>query len=325
MSQAFSTHETILDTSDCKTKPSDSPPTYLADISTKDRPWDSHKLNSKIVQSYYESADFINYKNRISECSNLLGFGLTLAEDSTLALRLRSARFCRLRFCPVCQWRRSLMWKSKAHKIIPLISEKYPNYRWIFLTLTVRTCEITELKTTLSDMGKSYQRLIQRKSWPAVGWIRSVEVTRSSSGKAHPHYHCLLLVKPSYFSKGYIKHDEWVELWKDAARLDYTPIVDIRRVGSRKPIDTVIPEILKYTTKESDLIDDENFFIELTRQMHRVRCVATGGLLKEYLKVLEEDPDDLIGEDSEEDAEDGFGDLCFSWENNKSKYRMVDV
>ncbi|WP_170869787.1 protein rep, partial [Shigella sonnei] len=26
-------------------------------------------------------------------------------------LRLREAHFCRVRHCPVCQWRRSLMWQ----------------------------------------------------------------------------------------------------------------------------------------------------------------------------------------------------------------------
>jgi hypothetical protein len=29
---------------------------------------------------------------------------------------LSASRFCRVRTCPVCQWRRSLMWKAKAYQ-----------------------------------------------------------------------------------------------------------------------------------------------------------------------------------------------------------------
>lgn len=57
--------------------------------------------------------------------------------------------------------------------------------------------------------------------------------------------------------------------------------------------------------------------------MHRVRCVATGGVLKEYLKALEEEPEDLIGESQEEDEIDE-GHLRFGWKRKKRKYRMVD-
>ena len=41
--------------------------------------------------------------------------------------------------------------------------------------------------------------------------------------RAHPHYHALLLVKPSYFTKNYIKQSEWVEMWQKALRADYAP------------------------------------------------------------------------------------------------------
>ena len=37
--------------------------------------------------------------------------------------------------------------------------------------------------------------------------------------------------------------------------------------------------------------------MELTRQMHKMRTVATDGVLKEYLKQLEQEPGDLIGRD----------------------------
>lgn len=216
------------------------------------------------------------------------------------------------------------MWKAKAYKILPNVVRDYPKYRWLFLTLTQKNCPITELKQTLSHMNKAWQRLSQRKRFPAVGWIRSTEVTRGKDGSAHPHFHCLLLVPTTYFSgKGYIKQNDWCELWKKSLRVDYKPILDVQAIKQGSQPMQLVPELLKYCVKESDLIHDAHWFLELTRQMHRVRCVATGGVLKEYLKALEEEPEDLIGESQEEDEIDE-GHLRFGWKRRERKYRMVD-
>jgi plasmid rolling circle replication initiator protein Rep len=217
------------------------------------------------------------------------------------------------------------MWKAKAHKVLPKIVEKYPKHRWLFVTLTVKNCPITELRATLQHMNKCYQRMVQRKIWPADGWLRSTEVTRGRDGSAHPHFHCLLMVKPSYFGTNYMKQDEWVELWRSCARLDYDPIMDTRAVKRGKQPMQLIPELLKYCTKESDLVADQEWFLELTRQMHKLRCIATGGVLKEYLRELEQEPDDLIHGDEDQDAtEVDEGSLWFGWRRIEKKYRMVD-
>ena len=167
--------------------------------------------------------------------------------------------------------------------------------------------------------------MAQRKKFPAIGWIRSTEVTRGKNGSAHPHFHCLLLVKPSYFGKYYLKQYEWVELWRSSLRVDYNPILHIKPVRQgRQPME-LVPEILKYCVKESDLVADREWFLELTRQMHKMRTVATGGVLKEYLKQLEQEPEDLIGKDenkTEDEVDEGH--LYFQYEREDKKYKLVD-
>lgn len=297
----------------------------LSEISERDKPWDKHRGNTDTATSHYRDTEFDKYATRMTFCSELLDFKLIPDQPTgELKLKLSSARFCRVRHCPVCQWRRSLMWKAKAYKILPNVVRDYPKYRWLFLTLTQKNCPITELKQTLSHMNKAWQRLSQRKRFPAVGWIRSTEVTRGKDGSAHPHFHCLLLVPTTYFSgKGYIKQNDWCELWKKSLRVDYKPILDVQAIKQGSQPMQLVPELLKYCVKESDLIHDAHWFLELTRQMHRVRCVATGGVLKEYLKALEEEPEDLIGESQEEDEIDE-GHLRFGWKRRERKYRMVD-
>ena len=299
---------------------------YLQDLSKRDKPWDRHRLNSDQVADYYrEAKKFEQYATRIDFCSQLLDFKLVL-EEKELRLKLDSARFCRVRHCPVCQWRRSLMWKARAYRILPTVVEAYPNHRWLFLTLTVRNCIVTELRDTLQWMNQSWRRMMQRKKFPAIGWIRSTEVTRDKDGLAHPHFHCLLLIKPGYFGgRSYIKQKDWVKLWRSCLRVDYDPVVDIRAVRRENSPVELIPEILKYCVKESDLVADREWFIELTKQMHKMRTVATGGVLKKYLKQLEEEPEDLIGRDenkTEEEIDEGH--LFFGWESKVKKYKMID-
>jgi plasmid rolling circle replication initiator protein Rep len=212
------------------------------------------------------------------------------------------------------------MWKAKAYKILPKIVEQYPDHRWLFLTLTVRNTEITTLKQMLKDMNSGFQRLAQRKAFPAIGWLRSTEVTRGRDGNAHPHFHCLLLVSKSYFGRNYLSKSDWIEMWQKSMRLDYKPVLDVQAIkqGS-KPME-LVPELLKYCTKESDMVASREWLLELTRQMFKMRCIATGGVLKDYLKALEEEPADLIG--SEESSVDDYGQVYFGWQRPEKKYRM---
>ena len=295
----------------------------LSDLSPGDKPWDKHRSFADRVEGFYAGSEFKDYSSRIHFCSDLLEFGLAPQEDTSLKFKLRAARFCRLRHCPVCQWRRSLMWKAKAYQVLPKIVAEYPKHRWLFLTLTQKNVPISELRDTLSHMNKSYQRMVQRKAWPAEGWLRSTEVTRGRDGNAHPHFHCLLLVPRSYFGKKYIKQADWVELWRKCLRVDYNPILDCRAVRSgSKPME-LVPELLKYCVKESDLVADRQWFLELTRQMHKMRAVATGGVLKMFLKELEQEPDDLVGKDEKAEVQEDTS-LYFGWKRQKKEYRMVN-
>ena len=306
----------------CESDNSNNQQPALSEVSPSDKPWDKHRSFADKVEGFYRGSEFSSYGDRVHYCSELLGFGLALQDDDTLKLKLRSAKFCRVRHCPVCQWRRSLMWKAKAYKVLPKVVEEHPTHRWLFLTLTQKNAPITELRDTLKQMNKGFQRLVQLKAFPAEGWLRSTEVTRGRHGSAHPHFHCLLLVPRSYFGKKYVKQSDWVAMWRRSMRLDYNPILDVQAVKQGdKPME-LVPELLKYCTKESDMVADRGWFLELTRQMHKMRSIATGGVLKEFLRELEEEPEDLIGKNEESEPMDEDS-LYFGWKRRDQKYRMV--
>lgn len=307
----------------------------LAEWSAKDKPWDVHRAQAQNVGEIYGAAqEFERYAQRISQCSGVLRFGWHPdPETGEILLRLREAHFCRVRHCPVCQWRRTLMWLARFYQALPAIQQAHPKARWLFLTLTVRNCPITELGDTLTAMNAAWNRLRGRKEFkPVLGWVRTTEVTRGRDGSAHPHFHALLMVPPSMFTRHYVTHSRWVELWQEAARLDYTPVVDIRTVKDKAPkgedaadplagLRSTAAETLKYAVKPSDMVADPEWFLEISRQVHRRRFVATGGVLKDVLKVDEETDADLALADGPADGEDNGARLAFSWRPTERRYR----
>lgn len=310
----------------------------LTDYSPSDKPWDTHRGQSDDVGDIYSGTDeFQRYAARMNDCSSLLRFGWDKArETGETRLKLREAHFCRVRHCPVCQWRRSLMWQARFYQSLPDLVQGYPKARWLFLTLTVRNCDITDLGDTLTAMNKAWQRLIKRTDFkPVTGWVRTTEVTKGRDDSAHPHFHALLMVPPSMLSgKNYVKHSRWVDLWGDCLRVDYSPNVDIRVVKPKAPkaqqtcmdatisaLQGAVSETLKYSTKPEDMIEgDQEWFLELTRQTHKRRFVATGGALKNVLKLDQETDEDMaLAEDG--DGNDDGSRLGFGWRTNERKYK----
>lgn len=304
---------------------------YLANISTKDSVWDTHRANTCKVSAMYEQTGYEKYHERMEQCAQTLNFDRILLDNGKTAIRLNSARFCRVRFCPVCQWRKSRMWTARIKKNLPRIMADHPSARFLFLTLTVRNCPILELHETIAEMNKAWGRMTGRKNFPAIGFVRSLEVTRGEDGSAHPHFHCLLMVTSTYFSRGYLSQKSWADLWQSCMKLNYSPVVNIKTVKPKIKKDSgeittavlgALVETLKYSVKESDLIEDADWLDKLTNQMHKVRTVSLGGIFREYMS--EEDPEDLVHDDEELKATDivikDDAPLIFDWFINRSRY-----
>lgn len=314
---------------------------FLCKISPNDERWDTIREQADKFKDLYRGTVFDRYADRIDGCSGLLEFAQAVdPETGESKLKLKSARFCRVPRCPVCQWRRSLMWRAKAFKVMPKVFEDYPGARFIFLTLTVRNCPLDELRTTLAHMNKSWERLSKRKQFPGIGWIKAVEVTRADDDTAHPHFHCLLMVNPSYFTgKYYLSQEKWTELWKKSLRVEYTPIVHAQAVktlkGANQGMLEAVLETIKYSVKPGDVlrgqetrsqISDQEWLVTLTQQLYKTKSIATGGILKDYLRQLESEPDDLIHADDLENSEplNKSVSLVFAWFNHVKKYFLVN-
>lgn len=252
------------------------------------------------------------------------------------------------------------MWRARFLKALPKICAAYPRGRFIFLTLTVRNCPLEDLRDTIAWMNASWLKMIKRKNFPALGWLKCIEVTRGETDLAHPHFHCLLMVNETYFSRGYISQADWAKMWKECLKVDYNPIVNVKRVRNRKhkskqtvdtvndvtvnntdnrsvdnPIDDIIAgvlETIKYSVKPADLIGEDHLFVtpqdwlaELTRQLHKTRSIALGGIFKQYLS--EDEPEDLINAEIEDETdldEEGYN-YIFEWREIMKRYAYKET
>lgn len=306
---------------------------FLTDYNKDDGKWDYHKDSAEKITYFYEvSSDptHKNYSKRIVDCASILKFSFLDDDAGESKLKLSNAQFCRVRLCPVCQWRRSMAWRARLFQNLPALLENHRNIQFIFLTLTVKNCDVSDLSETLSFMNEAFRKLRVRKEFVKCikGFLRSTEVTKSSDGKAHPHFHCILIVNKSYFrSRDYIKSELWAQMWMECLKVDYLPIIDVRKIKMKNGMieAKAVVETLKYTTKIEHLLDDKDWFLTLTDQLFKKRFIATGGLFKDILKE-EVSNQDMVTTGLDNDIED-FNDaksLYFGWNHSFRKYKKID-
>lgn len=296
----------------------------LTDLSPGDRPWDTRRAESDVIQQHYEGTYFQRYADRIKDCSQLLDFRLVPNSNGVYRLKLSSTRLCHTRTCQVCAWRRSLMYKARAYKALPRFISDYPKTRYVFLTLTCKNCDIHELRGTIRHLNQSFARLTKLKAWPGIGYLKTVETTRGKDGvTAHPHLHVLVALEPSYYSRHYLSKKEWIKLWRQSLRVDYKPILDVQAIKVKDSPIPLLAEIIKYQAKPSSLTyATKEWFLEYTRQIHGTKAFALGGVFKKYFREFNKDETDeeMIGSDDEGDIDEGH--MLFGWKRWEKRYRL---
>jgi len=290
--------------------------------------WQLDKKQNLLLSDSYERQNCILKLDRVRLCATHLQFKKFKVDDS---LKLTFANFCQCRLCPMCSKRRSLKVFSHISKVMNEIKDEYA---FLFLTLTLENCGAEELNSTIKLITESFGKMFKRKAITKVskGWFRALEVTYNRErDDFNPHLHIIIAVSKSYFtSRDYLKQCEWTQLWQQSLKVDYTPVVNIKRFNKSKNIKKSVSEAAKYTVKSSDyLIRGNN---ELTDKLVAVldgalaykRLIAYGGRLKEIHKELNLDDTengDLVNVDLEDEVRfDEFIILNVRWNVGLSNY-----
>lgn len=306
----------------------------------KKRKWKEYKTMNECLSNVY--LDFDNKKaSRLADCCTQLAYNI----DADGKKHLHSANLCRIRLCPLCAWRRSLRLYSDAMKCIDYLNSQH-NYQYLFVTLTVKNCNRDELVNTIDKLYSAVKKLDRRKEISAwAGWIRNLEVTHnidvtsSSYDTYHPHFHQLVAVKGSYFTRGnYISKRKLRSLWADCLGItddDYRQSlqINIKRCYSSTP--KQIAEVSKYASKASEYIiaDDYNLSVDTVRTLddalrnrrliNYAKCFREA---KQHLKITDIEQADLIHIDDDNSTSEEAKQLEIYWwySGYRNYYRVAN-
>ena len=296
------------------------------------RPWAEKKLRSGLLALAYDDINPAK-ASRLRRCGEYLEFSVT--EDGQK--RLEGAQFCHVRLCPVCAWRRSLKVFSNVQKVVDATEG---HSAFLLLTLTVRNVIGDKLNSSIDMFMEGWHRLSQRLVWRKAvrGWYRGLEITHNVDINSswydtyHVHIHGLLEVSPGYFrGDNYIAQEDWVRLWREAMRLDYDPIVDVRKVKGRTG--KAVAEVAKYTVKDGDYIypEDWDLTVDTVRLLDEAldgrRLVAYGGHLMELHRKLDLDDEvdgNLLHVDEDETTAAAVRTEVYAWHTGYRQYVLRD-
>ncbi len=270
----------------------------LSELSPDDRPWDTHGQNAQQLMIWFsEGNDWQQSKSeRMEHCGRRLLFAV--AKEGRH--KLKEAQFCRIRLCPRCVWRRSLAWKARWYQAWPELQKLAPKARYFHLVLTVPNVPVTELRDTILKMSKAWNRMTSRKTWPALGFVRATEVTieKKRKGFVHPHFHVLVMVRPSYFSHGYMSADVWRDYWAKGLGVEPSTLTKpyVRAVDPKGGVDAVasaVKEVFKYAVKGIEPKKNERgdwvpTLLEMDRQLKGTQATSLGGLIREVFRGEED-------------------------------------
>lgn len=262
----------------------------------------------------------------VMACAETLMFDIS--EDSS---KLKHAFLCKDKMCPVCAWRRS----RKNGQIMRLIMERFvqenPKARYIQLTLTAKNVNGSDLSDGFKHLTESWNRLKKYKavSQYMLGFVRGTEVTYNVDSDTYNHHlHVLVAVSTSYFTKGYLSHDKWTNLWQKALKVDYSPVVYVQNLYEKelseeekedlsgidlpisKELFFAILETCKYPMKplnlpeEFDPVKEIEVIMYLVMGLYRKRQMGMGGRIKEIKAELEAEGKDLNEEELINNAEE---------------------
>lgn len=193
------------------------------------------------------------------------------------------ASFCHNRFCPLCIYKASKQYFKLVLDICK--HERAKNCAYLFLTLTIRNCEESELGGTITQLLDAYTRLINgnRKQFSKrfLGTFRTLECTYNARARTyHPHLHILVMIDKSYFTdtKKYLTKTKLAEVWQKALGVDYLPSVDIRATYNTSA--NTVAEVSKYSVKSSEI---QNAYIlrAYDKAFYKRRLKSFTGLFRE--------------------------------------------
>ena len=193
-----------------------------------------------------------------------------------------TGKYCKTRICNTCN---RIRMANLIDGYSPVL-EKYTDLQ--FVTLTIPNVSASELKPTISLMGKSFVKLIDRLRKRGIhpNGLRKLEITYNASRKDfHPHYH--LIVSNKDVAQTIVA--EWIK---------HNPTADIKAQNIRVVTEGALKELFKYTAKVVTKINGKQVIIvdavdTIIQALHKRRIIQPFGEIRKQIAEDIEDIDEL--------------------------------
>jgi len=255
-------------------------------------------FNDKISRYFYRlhcefgslrNKKYLRISERVKSCLNMWVWD---AYYQNLVLDLKKVNRCKCKFCSNC--RRLDLSRAFNNLIVPFSEYIKVGYMPIFVTLTVPNCKGEDLSFVLDKMNLSFKKFwnwfhldgkngFSKRFLKFFGAVRCIEVTYNSHrSDYHPHYHLLILIRFCDYDEilfykyidgewsdkrqqmNYLSDIDvqvrklWTLAYTNSSLSNYSSLVDLYKCDVQEMYDDGISEVLKYSFKDTDLL---NYFI----------------------------------------------------------------
>jgi len=296
-----------------------------------------HKLMNNDMIIKLRQCGFDKEAGLVNGCGTRISFSVQEhIQTKDTRRRLKEANFCKFRFCATCNWRRNLNINRELLSAFEAV-EASRSVSYLFLTLTIKNVATSDLKATIKHLNQSFVRMAQTKAYKntILGHFKALEIVgdKTPAGEVHPHFHIILIVSSSYFkSRNYLSQDKWIDMWQKALRVDYKPVVDVRRIKAKKTkngkqltaLQSAVFEVAKYSVKHTELTkkSDEEFS-QIITQTKGMRFFATGGILKDMINLQKCDEELIQFQKELEEQWREIYEEIYEWLNGD--YRLTNI
>jgi len=291
-------------------------------------------------------------------------------DKELMKTRVMYAESCNNRACPNCAYmyaRRDAKQLAMMMRYIEDVEKKV----FILVTFTAPNVKAPDLDDEITRQINAFKKMMEPgKELDAVikGYARKLEVTYDAEPKItrdmwfgnkekkikprkeyykrkglklhdpnpnydtyHTHIHAIFAVNKNYFTKGYIKQEKWLDLWRKYMKDPRITQVDVRRVGDAKK-GSAVAELAKYTAKHSEMVTSQEVFDTFYTALHRRRLLTFGGLFKkacalykEYKKLKgEEKKKHVMYKYDDQDTTEYVYRILQEWGYKEQKYIVKD-
>jgi hypothetical protein len=204
---------------------------------------------------------------------------------------------------------------SQFNRNTPQLIEKYPDHIWLFVTLTIPSCDITNLRSQYEYLNHSFANLLKMNEFKKYfsqngqyyknknvdrncGYFKILETSKSTEfNHCKPHVHVLFHMPKNFEdSKNYISINKLQRIWMKACNINYPLHVDIVRIKNDEDLVSNVSGFSSYMTKPHNILEySKNYIIKYLQQIENFKLSTFAGTLK-IIKSSDYKPDDSIND-----------------------------